>query len=213
MNEHNPKIYDISLTITPETASFPGKLPLKRTLQSEIVNGAVANCSSFEMDCHFGTHVDSPNHFVQNGITIDQVPLNRLCGECCVIEVAGRRNIEPGDLINVRNGDRVLFKTLGSQLLLNGVMDPDAYAYLMPDSAKMLVGLNVACVGIDAFSVDAYNSGEPVHHILLPAGIPIIECLNLQEIVAGRYELIVLPLKIHGAEASPARAILKSLAS
>ncbi len=212
MSEFVPKIIDISLTITPDTASYPGKVPLKRNIQMEIAKGAPANCSSFEIDCHFGTHVDSPNHFAGDGITIDQLSLSRLCGNCCVIEVSGRRNIEASDLTSVQLGDRVLFKTLGSDLLVRGEKKPAAYAYLTPDAAKMLVSLNANAVGIDAFSVDDFEVGEPVHHILLPAGIPIIECLNLSDVEPSRYELTVLPLKIQGAEASPARAILRTIA-
>jgi len=47
-----------------------------------------------------------------------------------------------------------------------------------------------------------------VHRKLLSNKIPIIEGLVLSEVPGGRYLTHCLPLKITGAEASPARCIL-----
>ena len=201
-------IHDITVDLTPNTPCYPGKIPLSRDIQSRISDGAVANCSSFNVDCHYGTHVDSPNHFVKNGITIEQVDLDRLCGECVVIEIVGKREILPSDLELLQPSSRVLFKSLGSNLLASGEFDPAKYPYLTADAAILLVDLNTLCVGIDAFSVDAFGQADDAHNALLPAGIPIIECLNLTNVEPGSYQMAILPLKIVGAEAAPARAML-----
>ena len=39
----------------------------------------------------------------------------------------------------------------------------------------------------------------------------VLENLVLDEVPAGDYELIALPLRIAGADASPVRAVLRSL--
>lgn len=204
------KLYDISLTITPDTPRYPGKDIPRRDILMRIEDGAVANCSAIYLDCHVGTHVDAPRHFVRDGITIEQVGVERLCGPCRVIEIRGRRDIRSADLNSAPAGIRLLFKTCGSAQLHAGIGVPDGFAYLTPDAARRLVELNTKLVGIDGFSIDKYDSSEPSHLIILPAGIPILECIDLTDVPPGDYELTVLPLKIAGSEAAPARAILKS---
>jgi arylformamidase len=203
------RIYDISLTITPDTPRYPGKVPPRRDVLMDIAEGAPANCSAVYLDCHVGTHVDAPRHFVRDGITIDAIDLSQLCGPCRVVEVKGRRDIRPKDLADVPAGVRVLFKTVGSTLLGMGKDDPNGFAYLTSAAAQRLIALDTRLVGIDGFSIDEYGSNEPSHLIILPAGIPILECIDLTGVPPGDYELTVLPLKIGGAEAAPARAILR----
>ena len=65
-------------------------------------------------------------------------------------------------------------------------------------------------VGIDYLSIEKFQSPEPKTHLaLLTRGIPVVEGLSLADVAPGDYDLIVLPLRITGHEAAPARAILK----
>jgi arylformamidase len=205
------KIYDISVTITPDVPRYPGKEVPRRDILMDMAQGAPANCSAIYLDCHVGTHVDSPRHFVRDGITIEQVDVERFCGPCRIVEVNGRREITAEDLDGVPTGVRVLFKTVGSTMLHAGEDNPHGFAYLTPEAAHKLVHLDTRLVGIDGFSVDQYGTIEPCHHILLPAGIPILECIDLTDVPPGDYDLTVLPLKIAGSEAAPARAILRTV--
>ena len=81
------KIFDISITLNPSVPRYPGKLAPRRDILADMAEGAGANCSALYLDCHVGTHVDAPRHFVPDGITIESVPLNRLCGPCVVVEI------------------------------------------------------------------------------------------------------------------------------
>jgi arylformamidase len=64
-------------------------------------------------------------------------------------------------------------------------------------------------VGIDALSVEPEGSpGHPVHHVLLEAGVVILESLDLSQAPPGRYTLLCLPLRIEGGDGAPARAVL-----
>lgn len=202
-------LIDISLNITSSTPRYPGKLAPRRDILMEIEAGDAANCSAIHLDCHVGTHVDAPRHFVRHGITIEAVDITRFCGPCRVVGVEGRREIGIDDLERVPPGVRVLFRSVGSKLLRAGQDNPELFAYLTPEAARLLVNLETPLVGIDAFSVDRYGTPEPCHHILLPAGIPILECIDLTDVEPGDYELLVLPLKIVGSEAAPARALLR----
>jgi arylformamidase len=67
-------------------------------------------------------------------------------------------------------------------------------------------------VGIDGPSVGGFlKDGPETHRELLGAGIWIIENLDLSAVEAGACELICLPLRLIGAEGSPARAVLRRL--
>jgi arylformamidase len=60
--------------------------------------------------------------------------------------------------------------------------------------------------------VDPGDSGAlPAHHQLLQHDMRVLENLVLDEVPEGDYELIALPLKLMLADASPVRAILRSL--
>jgi arylformamidase len=70
----------------------------------------------------------------------------------------------------------------------------------------------VQLVGIDYLSAEQFGASAPrSHQILLGRGIPIVEGLSLQSVRAGDYDLIVLPMKVGGHEAAPARAVLRRL--
>ena len=65
-------------------------------------------------------------------------------------------------------------------------------------------------VGIDYLSVEQFKKpGAPAHHGLLGSGVIIIEGLNLSDAEAGQYEMYCLPLRIAGADGSPARVVLR----
>ena len=76
-----------------------------------------------------------------------------------------------------------------------------------------LAETGVQTVGVDYLSVGGYHAdGAAVHRILLQAGIWIIEGLDLSPVTGGRYEMIFLPVKLHGTDGAPARAILRPIA-
>ena len=57
-----------------------------------------------------------------------------------------------------------------------------------------------------------HADGAAVHRILLQAGIWIIEGLDLSLVTGGRYEMICLPVKLHGSDGAPPCAILRPIA-
>jgi arylformamidase len=64
-------------------------------------------------------------------------------------------------------------------------------------------------MGIDYLSVQGYRDTSPeTHRMLLRAGIALIEGLDLSQVRPGHYKLYCLPLKLVGAEGTPARTIL-----
>jgi arylformamidase len=159
---------------------------------------------------HIGAHADAPNHFSEAGHGIDAVPLTPYRGVCQVIEVQK----EPGSLIVPSDltgmclaAPRLLFKT-GSYPDPEQ-FNPDFVAF-SPELVAWLEARGTILLGIDTPSVDPFSSKElPTHHATRQGhGISILEGLDLKEVTAGLYELVALPLRLTGADASPVRATL-----
>src|SRR5690554_8136322 len=87
---HIKKIVDLSYPINERTPTFPGDPDV-----------SVAPWTTFEKDrysvhslhlgSHSGTHVDSPYHFFQDGLSIDQIPLKQFLGLGVVFDVRGKK--------------------------------------------------------------------------------------------------------------------------
>ncbi len=201
-------IIDISLPLSPEMPVYPGLKPFNFERARSFQKGNNVNVTNLEFAVHVGSHLDTPSHFLPEGSTIEQVDLNRLMGPAQVIEVDAAC-IEPAHLqaAGVQR-QRVLIKTSLSKKAKPTTFDKDA-PYLHPDAASWLVEHNVQLVGIDGWTPDRYGDhSHACHHILLGAGVLILECLNLRPARAGFYTLVALPLNVVGSEASPVRAVL-----
>jgi len=205
----NVTIYDISVGLSSKTPVFPGQARFNREYLSKILNGGKANVSKFSMTSHTGTHVDSPFHFIPEGITIDKINFSNIIGFARVFEInAPKIDLDEIKNLEIKKGDIVLFKTRNSKLWNLEDFSYD-YVYITPEAAGYLAQKEVHAVGIDYIIPEAFDDVKrPVHHILLGKNIVLIEGLNFTDVPADNYLLICLPLKILGNDAAPARAIL-----
>jgi arylformamidase len=206
--------YDISLPLHTGTIVYEGdpRFAIEPVFTIETDGFAVSKLS---MGSHTGTHLDAPAHFIPGGLTVDQVPIEILCGPARVLDVAGAGleiDSKALALFDWQNIHRVLFKT-ASGPLLDGPFTRQ-YAHLTPDGASFLRDrTRVRMIGIDTVSIEGEPcTGFPVHHVLLEASPPILllECIDLRGVTAGDYELVCLPLKIRGGDAAPTRAFLRT---
>jgi arylformamidase len=86
------------------------------------------------------------------------------------------------------------------------------FSAFAPETIATLAALGVLLVGIDSQSVDPADSKTlDSHHNLLRLNLRVLENLVLDDVPAGDYELIALPLKLTLADASPVRAVLREL--
>jgi arylformamidase len=86
------------------------------------------------------------------------------------------------------------------------------FAALSPEIVEHLHSEGVRLVGIDTPSVDLFESKDlPVHQACLRCDMAILEGLFLRDVPEGTYELISLPLRLVGFDASPVRAILRTI--
>lgn len=212
-------IYDLTLPISPNLAVWPGDPPVQVVREMDVAQGDSFNLTRLNISAHTGTHMDAPRHFIQSGIPIDQLPLERLMGRVWVAEVEDGKTGERGlvtaavleSLAMPRDVTRLLLRTANSQhwtRLLTPTFDPDFVA-LDASAAAWLVQRGVQLIGIDYLSIERGDDESfPVHTTLLRAGVVILEGLNLAHIAPGAYHLIALPMKIADADGAPARVVL-----
>jgi arylformamidase len=206
------ELFDISLTISEELPTWPGDPKIKLTQISSISDGETANVTHLSATVHIGTHVDAPDHFLGNGETVEEIPLNLLIGPAIVLDIQTKENITRADLIKADfppKIKRILLKTSNSSLWESGEKEfQKDFIGLAPDGAGFLVESGIEVVGMDYLSVAPFQDQEPTHKILLKNRILIIEGIDLSGIDPGEYTLICLPLKIKDSDGAPARVLL-----
>ncbi len=205
------RTYDITPLVTPDLAVWPGDTPPTREVLLELARGDTVTLSTLHATVHLGAHADAPSHYAIDGETIEHRALDRYLGPCRVIRV----DVRPGERIGpeaVRGpagAPRVLFAT-------GTYPDPgrfrEDFAALSPALVDRLAADGVRLVGIDTPSVDLFASKDlPSHAACHRHDLAILEGLVLDDVPEGRYELIALPLRLAGFDASPVRAILREL--
>lgn len=205
-------LIDISPRIDETITVWPGDVPFTREVSLDLERGDHLTLSSIRTTLHVGAHADSPTHYALGVGDLTRRPLETFVGPCEVVRVSGvrGRRIMPGDLRGVEPvTPRVLFRT-------DSFPDPrgwnDDFAALSPELVELLHSRGVSLVGIDTPSVDPFDSKAlEAHHALGAHDMINLEGLVLGHVDPGRYELIALPLALSGADASPVRAVLKTI--
>ena len=206
-------LIDISPRIDPSIAVWPGDTPYVRTVSLDMHEGANLTLSDIRTTVHVGAHADAPSHYSAAGEDIAERNLHYYIGACDVLhapDTRGRR-IMPADLAGKPiTASRILLRT-------DSFPDPrnwnNDFASLSRELVDWLHGLGVITIGIDTPSVDPFDDKVlEAHQALARHDMANLEGLVLDQVAEGRYELIALPLKLAGADGSPVRAILRTLA-
>jgi arylformamidase len=205
------KIYDITLPIHPQMLHW-GRRPEVEVVES-LVNGDASNVTRWRLGAHTGTHVDAPAHFVDGATPIDEVSLYSLVGPALVVDLTAiTGDVLPSHLIDagVAGQKRVLLKTSNSAGPLKQAEKAPSWVGLSPEAATWLIEAGVELIGIDYLTIESHTRTDTwdAHHVLLGAGLLILENADLDAVPGGAYELVCLPAKLVGADASFARAIL-----
>lgn len=190
--ENRMKIYDISQEVF-HCNVYPGdELPsFERTLQME--KNDIVNLTVFRMCAHNGTHVDAPYHFIKSGKTVDQLGLERMIGECTVIEHNGELMAEDVHRIMASAKPRVLLK--GSTVVTL-------------EAAKAFGKYQVLLIGNESQTVGPEDGPMAVHLELLSKEVVLLEGIVLTEVEEGDYWLYAAPINLGGADGAPCRAVL-----
>jgi arylformamidase len=204
------RIYDITQTLQPDMATWPGESGPTLTMVKQMSAGDEADISLITLGAHTGTHVDAPRHFIPGGSDVEAMPLSALVGPARVVDIpdAATIRVEHLEAAALDGVERVLFRTRNSERWTPNEFRTD-FVHLEPDAALWLCEHGTRLVGIDYLSVEKFDAPDPVvHRLLLAAGVVILEGLDLRDVAPGDYLLCCLPLKLAGAEGAPARAVL-----
>lgn len=201
-------IIDLSFFLTNKTEVYPGD-PKVKIKKFRVKNGNTVNLTEITLGSHSGTHVDVPNHFIEKGKTVDEIPISKFFGEAIIIEtekylignkISKKIIDENSSMINGAEG--LIFKTGWSRKWGQKYFYQD-FPQLDEGAAEKIVKTGIKFVGVDSPSI-----GSPeVHRTLLSGEVVIFESLNLSNLTSRRIIFAAFPLPISGADGSPVRAV------
>jgi len=204
-------LYDISPPITPSLAVWPGDTPPSREVLLDMSRGDNLTLSTLHATVHLGAHADGPNHYGADAPAIEARNLDYYLGACRVVRVDVRRGARV-------TADAIRAEMSEQRILIHTGTFPDPnrfnedFAALAPELVDAWHAQGVKLVGIDTPSVDLFESKDlRAHKRFLANDMAILEGLVLDAVPEGHYELIALPLRLVGFDASPVRAVLRSV--
>lgn len=207
------KLYDITRTISPLLAVWPGDTSFSFEQILSVGEGSAVNLTTLTMSAHTGSHADAPFHYQPSAAHPVDLPLEKYIGLAHVATISRQSGgIVPADLAshNLDGMERLLIHTWVSDLPDDRW--PEEFPYPTLELADWLAERSVVLLGVDMPSVDVFTSKTlDCHHRLYQHGIVNLETLALKEVPDGVYELIAFPLKIADVCASPVRAVLRTL--
>ena len=196
------KIYDISQEVF-SCGVYPGDpMPTGRSILS-IDKGDVCNLTELTMCAHNGTHIDAPYHFINDGLKIDELPIEKLVGYALVAEHNGEVYGEDAEKF-INKARNVQNKSV-NKILIKG------NATVTYDAAKVFASAGLDLVGNESQTVGPNDAPKQVHLELLGANVILLEGIRLSSVPEGVYLLSAAPLNLGGCDGSPCRAVLIDL--
>ena len=218
-HSNKPTLIDISQTLQAGIPVWPGDTQYESKTIWHINEQCPVNVSWLHCSTHTGTHADAPYHYDQDGQMMAQVALDAYIGDCQVIDLSlqniSNQSISLADcqaLINTQGNaiERVLFKTY--QHFPTQEWDEN-FISISHELISWLAQQGCILVGTDSPSLDPQNAKKlNAHNAIKEHGMAILEGLVFDQVSAGEYELIALPLKLAHLDASPVRAVLRTQA-
>lgn len=206
-------LWDISPPLQANTPVFPGDTAYQQHWSATLGPGCPVNVSAITLSPHAGAHADAPLHYDPAGAAAGALDLAPYLGPCRVIHAKDCGPlVRPEHLAGHlhRLPARVLVRVY--QRMPQTQFDPALPAFA-PETIEQLADLGVLLIGTDSASIDPASSKTlDSHQVIRRRGLRVLENLLLDDVPEGDYELIALPLKLMTADASPVRAILRTLA-
>lgn len=168
------------------------------------------NITQIVIGSHQGTHLDAMYHFLDDGKTLDQMPLDWFYGPVTVLRIpkqAGEEllveDFEPFADVLVP-GAKVIYET-GWHRQFGAANYFSEFPSLTLEAGRYLADRGIRMLGMDTPtpSRDWYE----IHHILLGAEIVVVESIAHLDRVPDRFTFIGFPLNFVGRDGSPIRAV------
>ncbi len=188
------KIYDISQEIF-GCEVYPGdEIPSKRE-DLRMSRGDLYNLTSFSMCAHNGTHIDAPFHFMEDGDTVEQIPLEKLVGDCYVSQ--------QNEDIDAEKARQILTCAKGiKRILIKGA------GIVTLSAAQVFAKAGIDLIGVEGLSVGPVDAPMAVHKVLLGSKVVLLEGIRLGDVAEDVYFLNAAPICLSGSDGAPCRAIL-----
>ena len=206
------RIIDISQRLGPATPVWPGDVAVETGRSWEHGAQSPVCVSWLRASTHAGTHADAPLHYDPDGVAVDALDLAPYLGRARVIDLR-----DCGPVITVAMLDAALEGPVERVLLRTfdrfpHEVWPSGFAAIAAEAIDWLAARGTVLVGIDTPSIDPETSKTmDAHHALRRADMRVLEGLVLDDVAAGDYELIALPLTLAGLDAAPVRAVLRTI--
>lgn len=206
-------IYDITRTISPDLAVWPGDTPFGLSYLMHLDAGDAVNLTTLTTTAHLGTHADAYYHYEPLGAHPSAMPLESYIGLARVVTVTRKDGaLMPEDFthVDITGTQRLLIHSHVSDL--DDHTWAETFPHLSVPLIEWLAASNIVLIGLDSPSVDAFTSTDlPCHHALYRHNMVNLESLLLRGVPDGEYELFAPPLKMDLACGSPVRAVLRTL--
>ena len=191
------KIIDISQEVF-SCNVYPGDpSPIAEKVVS-IDAGDVYNMSTLSMCVHNGTHIDAPYHFLNDGNTVEQIPLEYFVGTCYVVQRDGE--LTASDAQNIMLEAKA--NNASERILIGGNIIVTA------EAAKVFADNDIKLIGNEGVSIGPVDAPMEVHKILLSANVVLLEGIVLKDVPEGVYFLNAAPLNLAKLDGAPCRAYL-----
>ena len=193
------KIYDISQELF-ACQVYPGDPAPEKSRLSSMESGALYNLTALSMCAHNGTHIDAPFHFINDGKTVDELPLEAFVGKAYVAEHHG--TVSGEDAERMIENAKDLDPESAKRILIKGDVEVSL------DAAKIFAASGILLLGNESQTVGPKDAPMAVHLALLSAEVVLLEGIRLSAVPTGVYILNAAPLNLSGSDGSPCRAIL-----
>ena len=191
------KIIDISQEVF-SCNVYPGDSSPTTEKVVSIDNGDVYNMSTLSMCVHNGTHIDAPYHFLNDGNTVEQIPLEYYVGTCYVTHRYGELTASDAEDIMLEAKEH----NASERILIGGNVIVTA------EAANVFANHGIKLIGNEGLSIGPVDAPMEVHKILLSANVVLLEGIVLKDVPAGVYFLNAAPLNLARLDGSPCRAYL-----
>jgi arylformamidase len=209
------ELFDLTMPFSEKTIPVPGHPCPRFEPLTTLENDGVRN-TMMTISIHTGTHIDAPSHFIPDGASIDEIPIDRFRRPGVRLDLSSLA--EPGEPITLGHLKQAGFDPSESRdailMLASGWSDrtwqsEQLYGmnpFLAQDAAEALADAAPSALGLD-FAVDD-TKPWPNHTILLGAGVLLIENLmRLPELPRDGFDVMAFPLKLVGENGGPTRVV------
>jgi arylformamidase len=209
------EIVDLSVALSEGMPKFPAEwFPKFAVEEVDSPGGQSRRFTKLQLFAHNGTHVESTDHVMPDGDTIDALSLDGFAG---FPEIVDLRDVPEGtevppDLVR----DRLPSRDPGGVILLMTAYDDrkwgeadfwDRSPWLSLEAAEYIASTRPALIGLDFQTEKPRSTDFLVHRALMVHGAVLCEYLFNLERMDGDTLFLALPVKIAGVEAAPVRAV------